>query len=458
MADPQQYQYLLDSLKVAGGHKRWLEFKLKSGWIDLSTADFTARQLHDYDLSEAHLSTALFVDVNLAGADLSDAILDYADLRRANLRGAVLDRADLSAANLKDALLCDACLEGANLRRAKLVGANLTGADLTGADLSEADLSGACLKYARLCGAKLAGAIVTKTDLTGAVMDDEAPLQMIDFEQSNIDDRPYREMHSRLSALEKFADPGQSESPGGESDGPVVRVIGQKGSGAPGRKRAKEEAANDAEAHDPPQEPKHKRPKKEKERPEKEPEQKESSHEQPFRAKKIPPREHEPDLTTTEGCCQVLEVAVNATLGEVVKAFRKKAKIYHPDKVGHLSPRLQELAAEEFRRLRQAYEALTRRTARPLIGINWPEAMAHRDTPYEYSIAEYEALARLNPANTNILYNLAWKYFEEERYGEALAGFQQVLAINPNDEDAHFNIIVVRLYSEILLPHFGAEA
>jgi tetratricopeptide (TPR) repeat protein len=76
-------------------------------------------------------------------------------------------------------------------------------------------------------------------------------------------------------------------------------------------------------------------------------------------------------------------------------------------------------------------------------------------TPYEYSVAEYEELARLNPANTDILYNLAWKYFEEGRYAEALAGFQRVLALNPKDEDAQYNQMIVRLYSEIVLPNLG---
>jgi tetratricopeptide (TPR) repeat protein len=73
-------------------------------------------------------------------------------------------------------------------------------------------------------------------------------------------------------------------------------------------------------------------------------------------------------------------------------------------------------------------------------------------SPYDYSSAEYEVLARINPANTNILYNLAWKYFEEGRYAEARAGFQRVLAVNPTDEDAQYNIVVVRLYVELLLP------
>lgn len=160
------------------------------------------------------------------------------------------------------------------------------------------------------------------------------------------------------------------------------------------------------------------------------------AHGRPRPAVPPPLRDAEPDLATVEGCCAVLEIPASASMDAIVKAFRAKAKLYHPDKVRHLSERMQELAAEEFRRLRRAYEALTRRTARPLTGVNWPEGMARYTSPYDYSPAEYEVLAGINPANTNILYNLAWKYFEDGRYNDARAWFERVLAIDRHPRPA----------------------
>ena len=444
MADSQQYQFLLGTLNQKSGRKDWLEFKLKAHWIDLSTADFMNRLLANYDLSEANLSTAVFLDSDLSGSDLSDAQLSYSDLRRANLRGAILDRADLNAANLQGANLVDACLEEATMRGAKLAGANLIGADLSGADLSEADLHGATLKYARLSGAKLAGVNVAEADLTGAILDDDAPLQMLNFNQSRVDDRKYRELRCSLSLhgsdLPALAGKEGRVGKNG-SNGHSSHSTGNPSS--PQKSHPDPSGAEAGSGHKKKRPTSHKKVK--------------DKHSPPGsgEAGSIPIREREPDLATTEGCSHILEVPAGASLDQIVKAFRKKAKIYHPDKVRHLNERLQEAAAEEFRRLRQAYEMLTRHHARPLTGINWPEGMPRYTTPYEYSVTEYEDLARLNSANTNILYNLAWKYFEEGRYAEALAGFQRVLALNPKDEDAQYNLMIVRLYSEIVLPNLG---
>jgi curved DNA-binding protein CbpA len=148
----------------------------------------------------------------------------------------------------------------------------------------------------------------------------------------------------------------------------------------------------------------------------------------------------------------VLDVSPEASAEQIVKAFRKKAKLFHPDRVGHLPTRLQELAAEEFRRVRTAYEQLTRHTARPLEGVRWPHGVPHYDSPYDYTSEHYEALARANPGNTDILYNLAWSYFEEGRLAESIAGFERVLDINPDDNDAWYNLMIVRLCAELEIP------
>lgn len=421
MADPQQVKFLLDTSGQETGQKTWLEYKLKVKYIDLSMAALAGCALGDYDLSEVNLSTAVLRQANLSGANLSKANMNYADMRRVNLHKAVMDRANLDSTNLQEANLTDASLEQARLCKAKLGRANLTGADLSGCNLAEADLHGACLKYTRLTGANLDGANFERADLTGAILDDDAPRRMLNFSEAFIDDRKYRELHS---SLRPDATQDQAE---GERLKPSL----------PNRKPPKPETGNGHGATHALGD--------------------EETEPGSINGFKLPKREREPDLTTVEGCCRVLEVPVNASLEEIIKAFRAKAKIFHPDKTRHLNERLQELAAGEFRHLRQAYEALTCRTARPLTGVNWPEGLPRRASPYDYSSEEYERLARLNPANTNVLYNLAWKYFDEGHHAQALAGFQRVLTLNPNDEDAQYNLMMIRIYSEIVLPVLGPK-
>ena len=418
MADPLHQQRLIEAMAKPTGRKDWLTFKLRVKRIDLSTADFTEQNLCDFDLSDANLSTTIFLGANLAGADLSDAILNFSDLRRAGLRNACLDRADLRASNLQEAELIDACLERANLRDCKLIGANLIGADLSGAVLADADLRGASLKYTRLSGAVLTGANVSEADLTGAVLDKDAIPRMKNFEAAQIDDRKYREMRCRLSTP---SSPLLSTEPPAADVSQPATPIPPFGDAAAGPAEAAEDEITGRDE-----------------------------------GVTIPRRSEEPDLNSTAGCCELLGVPMNASRSEVVTSFRQKAKVFHPDCVGHLSSHLQELAGEEFMRLHKAYEFLTRKTTRPLRrNVIWPPDMPRDLTPYDYTIEQYEVLAVLNPGNTDILYNLAWKYFEAGRHEESRRGFEQVLDLEPNDEDAQFNLVIVRLSIELELPWPG---
>ncbi|CAM2069150.1 DnaJ domain-containing protein [Sulfidibacter corallicola] len=52
---------------------------------------------------------------------------------------------------------------------------------------------------------------------------------------------------------------------------------------------------------------------------------------------------------------QILGVSLDATPDEIKRAYKRRAGHCHPDRVSHLSPRLQAAAAEEFRRLSVAY-------------------------------------------------------------------------------------------------------
>lgn len=53
---------------------------------------------------------------------------------------------------------------------------------------------------------------------------------------------------------------------------------------------------------------------------------------------------------------KILEIEKSVTDDEVKKAYRKMAKKYHPDRVGHLGKEHQEGAEEKFRQVQEAYE------------------------------------------------------------------------------------------------------
>lgn len=409
MPDFQHYDYLLKCLGEPSGSQRWRQYKQAHEWMDLSGADFTEYHLRGYNLSNINFCNSILLACELVGVNLARAVLAGADLRRAILRGARLEHADLQEANLAEAILTDAVLEHADLSGARLSGADLIGADLSNVDLTGADLRRANLKYVRLVGAELTGANVAGANLTGAVMDDDAPALLKHFRMARIDDRRYRELRCRLmTQAGPLAPLGASAQ-----DEPPARLKGHRP--APGWSSGLGQGPAAIEDG-------------------------------------IPVREREPDLATTEGCLQVLDLPSGAIPDQIVKAFRKKAKLFHPDRVRHLPVRLQELAAQEFRRVRTAYEQLTRHTARPLTGVRWPHGVPHYESPYDYTSEHYEMLARANPGNTDILYNLAWAYFEEGRLAEAIAGFEKVLEADPEDNDAWHNLMIVRLCAELDIP------
>lgn len=400
MADPRQYQYLLARLARHDGCQSWQKFKNKARWIDLSTSDLSGRDLSGYDLSGINLSTALLGGAILRGADFSGANLSFADLRGADLRGARLEQTDLTSANMHDTCLADAVLTSANLKGARLIGADLLGADLVGANMTGADLRGAMLRYSDLSRAAVDGANVAEANISGALLPAGAAEKWQNESMAVRSELFYRSLPGRLTGIEPLPEPAVAVA--------TIEAASET-----------ESAAEEADKTSP---------------------------------LEIPVRTIEPDLGTLQGCALVLGIAPDAGQADVVRAFRRKAKLFHPDKVRHLGEKEQALATEEFHRILVAYERMTGHERRPLVGIAWVPGVPRFSSPYEYTVEHYEALVAANPNNVNLLYNLAWKYFDEGQSDKAYAGFQRVLAIDPNDEDAMYNLMVVRLYQELLLP------
>lgn len=59
---------------------------------------------------------------------------------------------------------------------------------------------------------------------------------------------------------------------------------------------------------------------------------------------------------STDNAYKILEIDKSVSDDEVKKAYRKMAKKYHPDRVGHLGKEHQEGAEEKFRQVQGAYE------------------------------------------------------------------------------------------------------
>ena len=61
-------------------------------------------------------------------------------------------------------------------------------------------------------------------------------------------------------------------------------------------------------------------------------------------------------VKSSKSAYEILEIDQSATNDEVKKAYRKMAKKYHPDKVGHLGKELQDSAEEKFKAVNTAYK------------------------------------------------------------------------------------------------------
>jgi len=55
---------------------------------------------------------------------------------------------------------------------------------------------------------------------------------------------------------------------------------------------------------------------------------------------------------------EILGIGPGASHKEIQAAYRRAAQAYHPDKVSHLGPELQELAKKKFIEIQKAYEEL----------------------------------------------------------------------------------------------------
>lgn len=71
-------------------------------------------------------------------------------------------------------------------------------------------------------------------------------------------------------------------------------------------------------------------------------------------------QEARPGASSAKDPYAVLNLRPNATQDEVMKAYRKLAQMYHPDKVAGLAPEYREIAEKKMKEINAAYEQLRR--------------------------------------------------------------------------------------------------
>jgi tetratricopeptide (TPR) repeat protein len=146
----------------------------------------------------------------------------------------------------------------------------------------------------------------------------------------------------------------------------------------------------------------------------------------------------------------ILGIDKAASLDDITKAYRQRAKEYHPDRVHNLGEKLRYVAGREFERIQTAYRSLSQHKMQPEADLSarGPGAplqeMPAKD-PSQLSIADLEKLAGKNPFNETVFYNLGVKYFQAKVYDKAIQAFQRCIKLNPNNKPAEYNLRVAMM-------------
>jgi len=330
---------------------------------------------------------------DLTQADLRGADLKNYNFSRCNLNAAQFFNADLSGADLTEANLSYANLQRVNLANAYLAGANLQVAQLQGANVVNASLERADLRAAHARGAYFTGSDLSGADLSGADFRGAA-LKFAKVTGANVQGMKVED--ADLTGVEFTPEQIQA------LHGYARAVIGRKTTA----QRAEEER----------------------------------------RKKRIAPEESYDDLFREEDCYKILGISAGAALEEIERAYRARAKEYHPDRVAALGEKLRIVAEREFQRIQHAYRSLTQHRARPAAQVAAAGgARAPAKKPSEWTLDECLAFTRVHPENPDAFYNLGVKYFQRGDYEKAIECYQKTLQIHPRHADAAHNLKVAQL-------------
>jgi DnaJ-domain-containing protein 1 len=325
--------------------------------------------------------------VDLTQADLSNAILREFNFKRVILSAAKLFNADLSGADLSNANL-----SYANLRRANLANAFLTSANLTVATLQGANMVDTNLDYANLSSAKLGGAYLVGSSLV------EANLEGADLRGANL----------------KFANLTGAHLAGANvEDADLTNTTIEEEGIAQLKNYDRAMIARQSTAS---------------------------------KQGALPVEESYEELFAEDDCYRILGVAKEATIEQIDRAYRQKAKEYHPDRVSDLGEKLQFVARREFERIVQAYRALSRYRSKPYLEL---EPIAGVPLPQknikDFTIEDYLEFVKVHPNSDKAYYNLGIKYFEKGLIQMCIRAYRHALEINPKNDFARHNLKIAQL-------------
>ncbi|HPB32279.1 MAG TPA: pentapeptide repeat-containing protein [Candidatus Sumerlaeota bacterium] len=328
---------------------------------------------------------------DLSQSDLSNQDLKEFNFTDTNLAAANLFNTDLSGSDLSRANLSYANLGRANLANCFLTGANLNVADLRGINAVDANFDMADLTHVKLNGAWLVGCSMAESNLEGA------DLRGANLKYANL-------MNARLGGANVEEADLTGVDLSAEQKKSLVNfhsaiILGGRPSGAKEPPKSKLKAQ---ETHD--------------------------------------------DLFAEEDCYKILEISPEASLDEIERAYKQKAKEYHPDRVHHLGEKLRIVAQREFERIQHAYRSLSQHKANPEIAMESALTdLIRKKKSADLTIDDYLMLIRDNPDNEKLHYNLGLLYFKKGFVDLAIQEYEQALRINPYSTYALHNLRLAKL-------------